>query len=282
MVTGLRLTILCENTVGVPNGVTGEWGLSILLEVPGITVLLDTGAGGALVPNAWTLGHSLNKVDQVVLSHGHYDHTGGLRAFLEQRERPTPVYAHPGVFAERFSLADGRMRPIGLPFERGALESAGAEFRLVTEPLELIPGFCLSGEVPRRFETGDPRLVIKEGEGVRPDPFPDDLSVYVVTDCGLVVILGCAHSGVENIVEYGREVTGINRVAAVIGGTHLGPAAPAERDRALAYLHSLDLDLLSANHCTGLPVLAAMAGMFDSRFRFALAGTIIDLPFQPV
>jgi 7,8-dihydropterin-6-yl-methyl-4-(beta-D-ribofuranosyl)aminobenzene 5'-phosphate synthase len=65
MVTGLRLTILCENTVGVPNGVTGEWGLSILLEVPGITVLLDTGAGGALVPNARTLGHSLNKVDQV-------------------------------------------------------------------------------------------------------------------------------------------------------------------------------------------------------------------------
>ncbi|MDQ7790682.1 MAG: MBL fold metallo-hydrolase [Clostridia bacterium] len=280
MITDLKITILCENTVGVPIGVTGEWGSSILLEVPELTLLFDTGADGALVPNARALGIDLATVDLVVLSHGHYDHTGGLRAFLQYYQRPIPVVAHPEVFSIRFADTETGRRHIGVPFRRQELESLGANFRFATDPLELVDGLFVSGEVPRRSDgEGDQRLVVLEGNRAKPDPFLDDLSIYAITDRGLVIVLGCAHAGVVNIVEHAREVTGVKKVHAVIGGTHLGPINPLQRKYALDYLRSLDLDLLAANHCTGLPVMAAMAGIFGERFRFASVGTVFTLPF---
>lgn len=279
MITDLKITILYENTVGVPIGVTGEWGSSILLEVPGLTLLFDTGADGALVPNARALGIDLAAVDLVVLSHGHYDHTGGLRAFLQYYQRPIPVVAHPEVFSIRFVDTDTGRRHIGLPFRRQELESLGAAFRFTTDVLELGDGLLVSGEVPRLTEgEGDQRLVVVEGNLAKPDLVLDDLSIYVVTDRGLVIILGCAHAGVINIVEHARALTGVEKVHAIIGGTHLGPINPLQRKYALDYLGSLGLDLLAANHCTGLPVMAAMAGIFGERFRFASVGTVFTLP----
>lgn len=273
----MRVTVLVENSVGRTLPIFGEHGLSFWVEYEGRKVLFDTGQRGAVVSNAALLGIDLKAVDAVVLSHGHSDHTGGLRAVLEFTGRKVPVYAHPDLFAPH-RVSSPRDRYVGVPFAREEIEAAGAEFTWVREPCELFPGFWLSGEVPRRttFEKGDSRMyLVRDGERV-PDTVADDLSIFAQTPRGLVVLLGCAHAGVVNIIEHARQVTGVEKVAAILGGTHLGPADPAQLEATIAYLKSLNLGLLAANHCTGLPVSARLSQAFGDCFRFAPAGEVFE------
>lgn len=273
----MRVTVLVENTVGRTLPICGEHGLSLWLEFDGHNVLFDTGQRGAVVPNACRLGVDLRAAEAVILSHGHSDHTGGLRDVLEFIARPVPVYGHPDVFSGH-RVSSPADRYIGIPFSREELETAGAEFVFVEQPLELFPGFWLSGEVPRQTpsEKGDPRMYVYKGTEPVPDPLADDLSLYVKTPAGLVVLVGCAHAGVINIIEHARAVTGVDKVAAVLGGTHLGPAATEQLAATAAYLKELALELLAANHCTGLPRAAYLAGIFGERFRFASAGEVFE------
>ncbi|MGC7882683.1 MBL fold metallo-hydrolase [Desulforudis sp. 1031] len=277
----LKITVLVENTVGVPLELVGEWGLALLMETPDAKILFDTGAQGHVVTNAALLGVDLPTVDALVLSHGHYDHTGGLKAFLQARGR-LPVYAHPHLFDSHCSTVP-RRRYIGVPFRWLELESLGADFVWVSEPREIAPGLWVSGEVPRRtaFEKGDARLVVWEDPQngtAQPDPLRDDMSLYAVTPAGLVVILGCAHAGVVNIIEHAREVTGVDKVYGIIGGTHLGPVDEEQRRTTIDYLHKLNLRFLAANHCTGLPTMATLAQIFGPRFKYAPAGAAFELP----
>lgn len=276
----VKITVLVENTVGLPAGLVGEWGLALLVETGGKTILFDTGGRGNIVANAQALGVDLKKVDALVLSHGHFDHTGGIREFLRVRGR-LPVYIHPDLFAPHYS-AQPRERYIGVPFRREELESLGAEFAEIREPKEIAPGLWVSGEVPRKtaFEKGDVNLFCLEGGQKVPDPFRDDMSLYCVTEEGLVVILGCAHAGVVNIVEYARQVTGKDRVYGIIGGTHLGPVPKEQKEATIAYLKELNLSFLAANHCTGLPMMAYLSAAFGSVFHFAPAGTTFTLPIR--
>lgn len=275
----LKVTILVENTVGVPLGLLSEWGLSMLLDFGDERILFDTGEQGNLISNAQILGHDLRQIDRVILSHGHYDHTGGLLKFLQYRGK-VPVYAHPELFTGHYGrgLNGQRDRYIGVPFRQEQLESAGAEFHWHREPVQLRPGLWLSGEIPRdtAFERVDDRLVeIKGGQAVQ-DSIPDDFSLFYVTDLGLVILLGCAHSGLVNIVEHAKRVTGEGRVRAILGGTHLGPATPNQLKQTIDYLRGLDLTCLAPNHCTGLGVLSKLAAEFPGAFAFATAGTTLE------
>lgn len=283
MLTSLKITVLVENTVGGPGGFTAEWGLSMLIETAGSTILFDTGSLGALVPNSRVLDLDLRTVDFVVLSHGHYDHAGGLPAFLRYYHRRLPVLAHPDLFTPRFARGGARLRHIGVPHRQVELESLGADFRFDEGPRELTPGLWASGDVPRRtgFEKGDQRLVVRDANGEeKPDPLRDDLSLYAVTPRGLVIILGCAHAGLANIVEHARQVTGVDRVHAIIGGTHLGAVGASQQEATLSYLKALDVDFLAANHCTGLPMIAALSHLYRERFHFAPVGSRFTFPVE--
>jgi 7,8-dihydropterin-6-yl-methyl-4-(beta-D-ribofuranosyl)aminobenzene 5'-phosphate synthase len=275
----VKITVVCENTVGTPAGLTGEWGLAMLVETGGKKILFDTGERGEVVNNAASLGADLRAVDALVLSHGHYDHTGGLRSFLRCRGR-LPVYAHPGLFAPHYVSLNGDSF-IGVPYRREELASLGADFVFVREPVEIAPGLFVSGEVPRTtdFEEGDGRLFCPDAGGNKTaDPLADDMSLYCVLPEGLLIILGCAHAGVVNIVRHARQVTGVDRVYGIIGGTHLGPVRDAQREATIAFLKELDLKFFAANHCTGLPVIARLAAVFGPRFSFAPAGSVFSLP----
>ncbi|MEW6183734.1 MAG: MBL fold metallo-hydrolase [Bacillota bacterium] len=273
----MRITVLVENSVGRTLPIGGEHGLSLWVEYNGRKLLFDTGQRGAVVPNAALLGIDLREAEAIILSHGHSDHTGGLRDALEHIGRRVPVYAHPDVFsAHRVSSPSDRY--IGIPYVKEALETAGADFILTAEPLELFPGLWLSGEVLREscLDAADTRMYVYRGDERVPDPLADDLSIYAVTSVGLVVLLGCAHAGVINIIEHARAVTGVDKVAAVVGGTHLGPAENVQLEATVSFLKELDLSVLAANHCTGLPVAARLAAVFGERFVFAASGETLE------
>ncbi|MBW1711532.1 MAG: MBL fold metallo-hydrolase, partial [Deltaproteobacteria bacterium] len=200
----MRITTLAENTAGGdPENINwfflAEYALSILVEVEGSTILFDTGLSTSAVHNARLLGIDLSSVDKIVLSHGHEDHTGGLREVL-RLTGPVEVIAHPDIWQLKYARIGDKQRYVGIPFRRQELESWGASFNLSREPVWITDNIVTSGEVPMStdYEIIDPALFVKEGGRLHPDPVADDLALIVKTGQGLVVILGCAHRGVVN------------------------------------------------------------------------------------
>jgi 7,8-dihydropterin-6-yl-methyl-4-(beta-D-ribofuranosyl)aminobenzene 5'-phosphate synthase len=274
-----RISILCENSVARPGALIAEHGFAALIETPQESLLFDTGQGFGLLNNARDLGLDLQKITTVVLSHGHLDHTGGLPALLGHRQRPLTVVAHPDLFIDRFFRSNFELRPIGMKAHRPELEAQGASFSLGCDYQQLTENLFCSGEVSRRtdFERGDPHLVIPDGKGgYALDPFRDDLSLALTTDKGLVILLGCAHAGVINIIEHFREKTGEERICALIGGTHLGPASEEQFQATLTRLKHYRIARLGLSHCTGLIRGARLFQEFSGRSFFAAAGTVLD------
>ncbi|MBE0504781.1 MAG: MBL fold metallo-hydrolase [Desulfuromonadales bacterium] len=274
-----RITILCENSVARPGGLIAEHGFAALIETPQDSILFDTGQGFGLINNAQEIGRNLQAISSVVLSHGHTDHSGGLPALLDYLQRPLQVVAHPDVFSERYWRSNFELRPIGMVAKRSELERKGARFALGCDYQQLRENLYCSGEVPRQteFEKGDPHLVIADGHGgYGPDPLRDDLSLAITTGQGLVILLGCAHAGVINIIEHFREKNGEERICALIGGTHLGPAPEEQFQLTLSKLKSYRLGKIGLSHCTGLNRGAQLYQEFAGRSFYAAAGTVLD------
>lgn len=274
----LRISILCENSVSRPGHLLGEHGFACLVETAQTRLLFDCGQGFGLVGNAAEMGCALDTCAGIVLSHGHYDHAGGLLTALAATG-PLPVHAHPDIFRPRYWQSNFELRPIGIPVSADDCRDAGAQFAFDKNFHLLAPRVWVSGEIPRRnpFETGDPHLVVPEGNGYRPDPFNDDQALVVETRRGLVVILGCAHAGLINTLDHVREQTGCARIHAVVGGTHLGPASEEQYLATLAALRSYCVERLAVSHCTGLARSAQLQHEFPGRFAFAAVGSHIEI-----
>jgi len=273
-----RITILCENTVGPVSGTLGEHGFAALVEGTGVGILFDTGMGETLLHNAVRMHRDLYRVGTVALSHGHFDHTGGLLPLLRNCGGKE-VHAHPAVFSRRYRVKDtGESYPVGIPYDEAFLRGMGARFILDDTFREIAPGIFLTGEVPRKttFETGDAGLFLDDSGGT-PDPFADDQSLVIRTDGGLVILLGCCHAGLVNTVEWAREMTGEERVHALIGGTHLGFSPAAQVDATVEYLRTLGMARLCGSHCTGFAVSARLMGEFPSGFHPANVGYTIEV-----
>jgi len=276
----IQITTLSENTAGM-GGFLGEWGLSILVETEGLNLLLDCGQSISAVYNADILGIDLSKIDKVILSHGHYDHTGGLHPVLRRMRKRIDIIAHPDIWAAKYARRRGQAdRYIGIPYQREELESLGACFKLMTEPTTITDGIITSGEIPMvtDFEEIAPNLQVKGAGGFQPDQLLDDQALIMKTEAGLIVILGCAHRGIINTIYHAQQLTGVKKVHTVLGGCHL-INAPEERVRlTVNALKELGVERLGVSHCTGLPAASTMAQEFGERFFFNIAGTITKLP----
>jgi len=267
LVRRVTVTILCDNSVARPS-VLAEHGLSLHVEADGHAFVFDTGASGVFVGNAARLGIDLSQAAPVVLSHGHYDHTGGLAALLSTYGG-RGVIGHPEVFAARFSRQRSRPgRRIGSPQSRRQLSRLGATFRLSAEPQEIAPVVITTGVIPRTtdFEHIPPHFAVRRGRKLARDSFDDEQAVVVRTRRGLVVIVGCAHRGLINTIRRAIEVTGDGRVCAVIGGTHLAAADPAQVERTIKELRALDVGRLVTCHCTGFGPSADLRSALGERF----------------
>ncbi len=274
-----RITILCENSVGPLSGTLGEHGFSALIEPAGSDPLLfDTGQGLTLLHNARRMNKDLSRVGQVVISHGHYDHAGGLKPLLEECGAKQ-VFSHPSVFRPRYRVKDtGECIPIGIPSSREELEAAGATFDLSKEFRALAPGIYLTGEVPRvtGFETGDQGLYC-DCTGQDLDSTPDDQSLVLETGRGLVLVLGCCHAGLVNTVEHVAYVTGRRDIYAVVGGTHLGFCSQEQIGMTVAALRTLGIKKLAASHCTGFAASARLSRELPVEFQTAMVGYTLEI-----
>jgi len=275
----LQITTLSENTAGL-GGLMAEWGLSILVESEEINILFDTGQSLSASHNAEIMGIDLSRIDKIVLSHGHFDHTGGLKQALLRIGKEIEIIAHPDIWAAKYSRHQGQeARYIGIPFHRQTLESLGAKFSLSREPVRLSDNITTSGEIPMttEYEIIEPHLQVKEGRRFKPDKLLDDQALIITTGAGLVVILGCAHHGVINTLYHAQKMTGVEAIYAVFGGCHLISATEERIWLTIAALKELGVQLLGLSHCTGLAASAIMAREFGERFLFNIAGTAISL-----
>ena len=287
----IRITTLSENTatnadkeLGLRGSFLAEWGLSILIETDEMTVLLDTGESISATHNADILGIDLAKIDKIVLSHSHSDHTGGLREMLRRiRKKEIEVIAHPHVWSNRYNYKNGMERYSGMPFPRQELENYGAVFNLTAESVKLTDNMSTTGEVPlvtefEKSRADKTKRFIKEDGNLKPDELLDDQAVVINTGQGLAVITGCAHRGIINTIRRAQQLTGIDSIHAVIGGAHLIGGSEERIRQTIATLKDLDVKRLGLCHCTSLPAIVLMAHEFGNRFFFNNAGTQVELP----
>jgi 7,8-dihydropterin-6-yl-methyl-4-(beta-D-ribofuranosyl)aminobenzene 5'-phosphate synthase len=275
----LRITTVNENTSTRP-GILGEWGQSILVEDGERRLLFDAGASASTVANADSLGIDLKTLDAIVLSHGHLDHTGGLAAVLSRIGRKIRVVAHPCVFDTKCLDDEEGSVYTGIPHRRELLESLGAEFQLSTGPTWLTDDIAASGVEPMTtdFESVAAHALVERDGRREQDPMLDDQSLYVRTSLGLVVVAGCAHRGIINIIRHGIALTGCTDVYLALGGTHLGPASKAQVDATIAALKDIGVQWLGLSHCTGLKHAARFAAEFGQKFFNNNAGTVLTFP----
>lgn len=276
----IKITTLSENTASAPD-LLAEWGFSVLVEIDSLTVLLDTGLSSTVVHNAGMLGIDLKKVDRIILSHGHYDHTGGLQNILRLMRKKIEIIAHPDVWGEKYSRQnETTYRYIGIPFQRPVLESLGASFTLSRSPVRITDNVFTTGEVPEitEYEQIEPnRFFVKEDGQFKPDALPDDLALIINTKLGLVVILGCGHRGLINTLRHAQKLTRRQEIRMVVGGCHLIGTSTERVRLTLAALKEMDVQKIGVSHCTGLPAAAIMAQELGDRFFFNNAGTRLML-----
>lgn len=256
-----------------------EHGLSIWVEADERKILFDTGQSDILIDNAQQLGIDLATADALVLSHGHYDHTGGIESVIARNSSIT-IYCNSGVFIPRYSRqSDGRMKPIGITRKSlDALHRIFGNIHWVDKPLMLADDIGITGPIPRETDFEDTGgNFFYDLEGAKPDPVIDDLVVWVQTSRGLCVLTGCCHSGLVNTLQYISSLTGQAPVHSVIGGFHLLNASPERMENTCDYLHDCNVNRIVPCHCTGEKAVEYLRLRFNDRVQIGRAGSNVIL-----
>ena len=273
-ITSLKITVLVENRARRPSLVT-EHGLALWIEADDHRILLDTGLGKALIPNAWTLGIPFSTTQAIVLSHGHLDHTGGLPELL-RRGVSVPIFMHPDAGMTRYSTRKGHPRPIGMPQEIQTIVSVQAV--ICHTPTTVFPGIWATGPISRRNDedNGDRHLFLDE-KALQPDIVTDDQSLVVETSTGSVIITGCCHSGILATIEAVRQANGDLPIVGIVGGLHL---MNIQSDNYLLRiadcLRALNVPIIAVGHCTGERAEMFLDEHLPNRVRPIMTGDVMS------
>lgn len=253
MTTSMKVSVLTENNAGEHTG--AEHGLSYLVEYDGRRILFDTGQSDLFLKNAAIMGVSMEDIDMIVLSHGHYDHGNGL-----QHLSGGTLLCHPGCFIRRYRQSDNSY--IGL---RNSREELAGKFYLITSrvPYRITESILFAGEIPRitPYESKTTTFILEDGS---PDYVADDSALIITLPQGLLIITGCGHAGVVNTLEHASALTGIENICGIMGGFHL-----KEEDRqtieTVSYLKNKKVRHIIPSHCTSGSALVSFRTTFDAR-----------------
>jgi 7,8-dihydropterin-6-yl-methyl-4-(beta-D-ribofuranosyl)aminobenzene 5'-phosphate synthase len=312
---GVRITILVENWIDIlipdsdqisrrglvfhfdPKEETllAENGFSLFIETftkdKRQCVLFDSGLTAEVVRHNFRALHlDPHSIDHIVISHGHLDHHGGLEGLLPDIGHPVPVLVHPDAFLPRYVVFPTEVAPFyNRSFDEDKLKAAGARFVLARAPVVLAPGVWSTGEIPRDTDFEGPGTEgkpITYGPGIyqlvdgryQYDEVWDEVGLAVnVAGEGLVVITGCGHAGVINTVRQAQRITGVDELALVMGGFHLGfPGTPEEKiDKTVDALRTLEAKKIAPMHCSGFKCMADVARTLpDAFFQYAVGTSI--------
>jgi 7,8-dihydropterin-6-yl-methyl-4-(beta-D-ribofuranosyl)aminobenzene 5'-phosphate synthase len=253
----MRLTVLVDNNASV--NLAGEWGLSIFIEVAKDKILFDLGASDLFLRNAKYLNLDVMNIDYIILSHGHFDHARGLDYWLQQcvsmplkREQRPVFLAHPLALQPKFKED---LTEIGILTSTELIERRFQK-RLSRASVQITEQLYFLGEIERRYEIADNysgKTMGRDGALID-DPLMDDTALAYKAPEGLVVIAGCSHSGIINIVEQARRICNEERVLDIIGGFHLFEREVDNKrlDEMISYLKDLNLQQIHPCHCTSL------------------------------
>jgi len=286
----MKLTILVDNYVDLQK-LKAEHGFSVLIEDEGQQILFDCGQSDLILANSKVLGIDLNKISKIVLSHGHYDHTGGLLPILKYLNKDVDVYAHPLVFEGKFSKYKGfngcnENRYIGIPERLKVYEKKGARFLLNSNSVQIGENIYLSGQINK--DTGDNNaalgivqdaessLFIRQNNMLVKDPLFDDISIFINLPDLLLIVTGCAHSGMLNILKKAEELNLVKKEIAIIGGLHLSKFVKNDIDKIIGELKKYNIRLIMSSHCTGISAFVQLKNSFGNKCVFGSAGKVLE------
>jgi 7,8-dihydropterin-6-yl-methyl-4-(beta-D-ribofuranosyl)aminobenzene 5'-phosphate synthase len=270
-VESVKIFTLLDNQAGFNSPCLAQHGLSILLKITSKNVekniLIDTGSNSdTILYNMNILGLQPGSIDMIFLTHCHLDHTGGLIGLLKAINKEVPVIAHHAIFREVYVF-----RP-SLLIEKNskqAIYDNNGRLVLIDEPFNLMDGVISTGEVERTVDYEGPGVEtynVKDGKIVR-DAIIDDMSLILnIKNKGLLVVTGCSHAGIVNILKHAMKITGINRIYGVVGGFHLMGATNERINKTIAMFQEMDIKLVLGGHCTGFNALSKMADELGEKF----------------
>ncbi|MCK5075200.1 MAG: MBL fold metallo-hydrolase [Calditrichia bacterium] len=261
----LKLTIISENRVDNPL-LIAEQGLSIYIETDKHNILFDTGQESAICHNSAHLGLDLKNVDYIVLSHGHYDHGDGLLQYMK-KYNDANVIAHSSVFNKKYSIINEDKKYIGLAYTQKEMEEMGAHFIFKSQPYEIVPNVIFSGEITliTEYEKIEDKYVERILESDIHDELHDEAALYIKTDKGLVILMGCGHKGPINTIKHGMRKTNVHKVHAILGGMHLKNSPDEKIDKIITALKEIKFDYIFPLHCTGFNAISKLRYEFGKK-----------------
>ena len=273
----IRLTVVVDNRAA--EGLVAEHGFALHLETPEGNILLDTGQKDALMPNLAALAIDPGKVSRLVLSHGHYDHTGGVAELLSLN-RDIELYLHAAVFQPRYSLDGTLPKIVKMPLKamEAVMHHSDSRTHWLTKPVAISNCIGITGPIARKSEfedTGGSFFLDPEGREV--DIIKDDIAMWLHGPGGLVVCVGCCHSGLVNTLNHIVARTGENRIATVIGGLHLLHASSARLEKTVEALRRFEIGRIVACHCSGDDAVRFLQDNLDTEVTTGYAGLVLEL-----
>lgn len=275
-----KITTLIENNLGDKSLLCNEHGLSMYIEADGRNILFDTGQSGDFIQNAEKLNVNLNKLDYVIISHGHYDHSGGFKEIVHKVEQPFNFMVGKSFFSEKYKLtSEGKYKYIGNSFDKSYLETNEINIEYISsdvvhlsEDIMVFSNFLRNTD----FENLSEKFYIKSHDRYELDDFSDEIVLAIKTERGLFVILGCSHVGIVNILETIIQRTGM-AVYGVVGGTHLVDADENRLNKTISYFKQKNIQFIGVSHCTGEKGEKKLKEAFNNRFFNNNTGNIIEI-----
>lgn len=271
----VKIVTLIENGEGEHHALKAEHGISFHIEKDGHRLLFDTGQSGAFIANAKKLNIDLTGTEYVVLSHGHYDHSGGVRP-LAGLTCGFQLVLGKGFFAGKYATDGHAYEYLGNDFDEEFLKRRGIPFRFVErQKEEILPGvFAVTGfRRSHADEVINPRFQILRDGKFEPDSFTDEILLVVESEKGLVVLLGCSHPGIKNMLD---TVKGLfsEPLYALLGGTHLVEASDASIEQTMSYLSKGIVEVIGVSHCTGRTATDKIAASIPGEFHNGTGKTL--------